>query len=130
MNCTVCLLRMVSLTDWPGLLAGDLSGVVAAQSFSFISSGEFWDVLAEALACGLPVSISDSVNISSDVATAGAGIVHPASFLGTTAAQSVFHMSHIARHQMSSNANKLFYSKFNFASVVRHLVPVLSASLN
>ena len=106
---------------WPGMLCGDLKwgAFRCAELFCLPSYQEnFGIVVSEALACGLPVSISDSVNIAPDVASACAGIVHSPTVEGTKVAlHQWLQMSSTSRVQMSRNAIKLFDSTFNFASV-------------
>ena len=114
---------------WTGMLSGDLKwgAFRSAELFCLPSHQEnFGIVVAESLACGLPVSISDSVNIAPDVASACAGIVHSPTVEGTKAAlQHWLQMSYNSRVQMSRNSIDLFDSMFNFASVARNLVSVL-----
>ena len=111
------------------MLSGDLKwgAFRCAELFCLPSYQEnFGIVVAESLACGLPVSISDSVNIASDVASASAGIVHAPTVEGTKAAlQHWLQMSYSSRVQMSRNSIDLFDSMFNFASVAGNLVSVL-----
>lgn len=63
---------------WPGLLQKDVKwgAFHAAEAFILPSHQESFGIsVAEALACGKPVLISDKVNIWQDVLTDGAGIV-------------------------------------------------------
>ena len=119
---------------WPGMLCGDLKwgAFRCAELFCLPSYQEnFGIVVSEALACGLPVSISDSVNIATDVASACAGIVHSPTVEGTKVAlHQWLQMSSTSRVQMSRNAIKLFDSTFNFASVAHNLVSLLKAEPN
>lgn len=67
-------------TTFTGMIGGDekLGALVDASMFVLPSYSEnFGIAVAEALACGLPVVISDAVNIWPDVADAGAGLVGP-----------------------------------------------------
>ncbi len=71
----------LGLTDrviWTGMLAGDLKwgAFHAAEAFILPSHQEnFGIAVAEALACSLPVLISDKVNIWREIQQDGAGIV-------------------------------------------------------
>ena len=72
---------------WTGLLTGDLKwgAYRTADAFVLPSHQEnFGIAVAEALACGLPVLISNQVNIWHEVATGGAGLVGPDDLAGTT----------------------------------------------
>jgi glycosyltransferase involved in cell wall biosynthesis len=65
---------------WAGFLEGDekLAALAAADMFVLPSYSENFGVAAvEALACGLPVLVSDQVGIHQEIAAAGAGIVVP-----------------------------------------------------
>jgi len=68
------------LVHWPGMLSGDLKwgAFAAAEAFILPSHQEnFGIAVAEALASGLPVLISDQVNIWREVKEGGAGVVTP-----------------------------------------------------
>ena len=63
---------------WPGMLTGDAKwgAFRAAEAFVLPSHSEnFGIAVAEALACALPVLISDKVNIWREVQTSGGGLV-------------------------------------------------------
>ncbi|GAA6142168.1 glycosyltransferase [Hydrogenophaga sp. 5NK40-0174] len=71
---------------WPGLLQGEdkWGAMRAAEVFCLPSHQEnFGIVVAEALACGTPVLISDKVNIWREIDADGAGMVHPDTAQGT-----------------------------------------------
>jgi glycosyltransferase involved in cell wall biosynthesis len=71
---------------WTGMIAGDLKwgAYRAAEAFILPSHQEnFGIVVAEALACGLPVLISDQVQIWREIAAARAGFVAPDDTEGT-----------------------------------------------
>ena len=98
-----------------------------AELFCLPSHQEnFGIVVAEALACGLPVAIAEPVNIASDVAASGAGIVHADTAAGTTAALNQWlAMAPAARAQMAERGKQLFVERFDFASLAKNLLPVL-----
>ena len=86
--------------------------------------------MAEALACGLPVSIAEPVNIAAEVAAAGAGFVHIDTVAGTTEAlRQWLALSPYDNRIMGLRAEQLFCERFDFASVARNLLPVLEASI-
>ncbi|NBW08022.1 MAG: glycosyltransferase [Caulobacteraceae bacterium] len=73
---------------WPGMLQGDAKwgAYYGAEAFILPSHQEnFGIVVAEAMACGKPVLISDKVNIWREVEGAGAGLVEPDTVEGAEA---------------------------------------------
>ncbi len=73
---------------WPGMLRDQAKwgAFYGAEVFCLPSHQEnFGIAVAEALACGVPVLISDQVNIWREVEAAGAGIVAPDTLQGMTA---------------------------------------------
>jgi glycosyltransferase involved in cell wall biosynthesis len=123
-------LGLAERITWAGMLKGDLKwgAFRSAELFALPSHQEnFGIVVAEALACGLPVAIAEPVNIASEVAAAGAGLVHPDTLAGTTAAlRQWLAMTPAERAAMAERAAALFRERFDFASVANNLLPVLS----
>jgi glycosyltransferase involved in cell wall biosynthesis len=79
-------LRISARVHWTGMLEGDLKwgAFYAAEAFVLPSHQEnFGIAVVEALACGVPVLISDKVNIWPDIAHAEAGIVNSDTAEGT-----------------------------------------------
>ena len=71
---------------WPGMLQGaaKYGAFRAAEAFVLPSHQEnFGIVVAEALACGTPVLISDQVNIWREIKESGVGLVEPDTLDGT-----------------------------------------------
>ena len=71
---------------WTGMLAGDLKwgAFRSAEAFLLPSHQEnFGIAVAEALGCGVPVLISDQVQIWREIAEDGAGMVEPDNLAGT-----------------------------------------------
>lgn len=119
---------------WPGMLSGELKwgAFRCAKLFCLPSHQEnFGIVVAEALACGLPVAIAEPVNISAEVAAAGAGLVHADTVAGTTAAlYQWLALPAGEKQQMGVRGQQLFRKRFDFAAVARHLLPVLEAAVH
>jgi glycosyltransferase involved in cell wall biosynthesis len=72
--------------SWPGMLSGAAKwgAFRTAEAFCLPSHQEnFGVVVAEALACGCPVLISDQVNICAEVRGGGGGLVGPDTVAGT-----------------------------------------------
>ena len=115
--------------SWPGMLSGDLKwgAFRSAELFCLPSHQEnFGIVVAEALACGLPVAIAKSVNIASEVSAAGAGLVHNDTVAGTKLAlMQWLALESADRALMGKRAAALFRERFNYASVAGSLLPML-----
>jgi glycosyltransferase involved in cell wall biosynthesis len=115
--------------SWPGMLSGDLKwgAFRSAELFCLPSHQEnFGIVVAEALACGLPVAIAKSVNIASEVSAAGAGLVHSDTVAGTKLAlMQWLALESADRALMGKRAAALFRERFDYASVAGSLLPML-----
>jgi glycosyltransferase involved in cell wall biosynthesis len=71
---------------WPGMLRGDAKwgAFLGAEAFVLPSHQEnFGIAVAEALACGRPVLLSDKVNIAAEIASDGAGLMENDTAAGT-----------------------------------------------
>lgn len=71
-------LQIADRVTWPGMLTGEVKwgAYRAAEVFVLISHSEnFGIVLAEALACGLPVLTTNKVNIYREIEDFGAGLI-------------------------------------------------------
>jgi glycosyltransferase involved in cell wall biosynthesis len=110
---------------WLGMVSGDLKwgAFHAAELFCLPSHQEnFGIAVAEALACGLPVAIAEPVNISSEVAEAGAGLVHADTAAGTRAAlQQWLAMPPAQRDAMGKRGRALFAERFEIGAAARDL---------
>jgi glycosyltransferase involved in cell wall biosynthesis len=117
---------------WPGMLSGEIKwgAFRCAELFCLPSHQEnFGIVVAEALACGLPVAIAEPVNISNEVAAAGAGLVHADTVASTTEAlRRWLAVPPEDKQQMGIRGAKLFSAQFDFSSVAKKLLPVLAKS--
>jgi glycosyltransferase involved in cell wall biosynthesis len=120
--------------SWAGMLIGDIKwGVLRHSLFFCLPSHQenFGVVVAKALACGLRVSIAEPVTISADVFAFGAGLVHANNVAGTTyALQQWLALSRDKKLLMGQRRGvKLFTKRFDFASVAKNLLPLISDSL-
>ena len=118
---------------WPGMLTGELKwgAFRCAELFCLPSHQEnFGIVVAEALACGLPVAISEPVNIAADVAQARAGIVHADTSESTQEAlRQWLAMTSPAQSEMGERGRQLFSKCFDFESVSKRLLLLLEESV-
>ena len=118
---------------WPGMLTEELKwgAFRCAELFCLPSHQEnFGIVVAEALACGLPVAISEPVNIAADVAQAGAGILHSDTSESTEEAlRHWLAMSSAAQSEMGDCGRQLFSERFDFASVAKNILPLLEEAV-
>lgn len=114
---------------WTGMLRGNLKwgAFYAAEVFCLPSHQEnFGIVVAEALACGLPVLISDKVNIWREVEQAGAGIVKDDSLSGTEQLlRQWLAMRPQEFHAMQKAAKQCFDHRFRIDQVAKTVVSVI-----
>ncbi|HWI15874.1 MAG TPA: glycosyltransferase, partial [Burkholderiales bacterium] len=119
---------------WTGMLSGSekWGAYRAADAFILPSHQEnFGIVVAEALACGVPVLISNKVNIWREVEADGAGLVANDDASGATALLTQWLDTDAQqRARMSSNALRSFAERFEIdraaASVARAISERLS----
>jgi len=87
--------------------------------------------VAEALACGIPVAISDKVNIWREIDSCGAGIVGADTFEGTLASLSKWLSSTpVQQDQMRERARECFERNFEIHAAARKLVEALNGRTN
>ena len=127
-------LRVADRITWTGMLSGDLKWAAyrSAELFCLPSHQENFGIsVAESLACGLPVAIADSVNISTEVARAGAGLVHQANQRSTTEAlRHWLSLTPLQQATMGHRALQLFSSNFDLASVSHRLFVRMQQALH
>lgn len=114
---------------WTGMLEGDLKwgAFRASDAFALPSHQEnFGIAVVEALACGLPVLISDKVNIWREVAADGAGFVAPDTVEGATRnLRRWFALDEAERAKMRARAEATFRTRFTVDAHTQQLLAVL-----
>jgi glycosyltransferase involved in cell wall biosynthesis len=119
-------------TTWTGMLAGDVKfgALHAAEVFALPSHQEnFGIAVAEAMACGVPVLISNKVNIWREVQADGAGLVEIDDEEGTLRSLRIW-MSKQKEEQESFRARalKCFADRFEIHKAADSLIRVLDSS--
>lgn len=118
---------------WTGMLAGEMKwgAFRAAEAFVLPSHQEnFGIAVAESLACGVPVLISDKVNIWREIAADGAGLVAsdtPAGMLSLL--EQWLALSLEEQQAMRGRAAGCFAARFEIMQAARSLVNVLQSSI-
>jgi glycosyltransferase involved in cell wall biosynthesis len=122
-------LGISSRITWTGMVSGDLKwGALQASEIFVLPSHQenFGIVVAEALACALPVLISNKVNIWREVLEDGAGLVADDTFEGTCAMLEKWSdLSLGAREAVRVNTRPCFERRFEIQSAARNLITVL-----
>jgi len=123
-------LGMADRITWTGMLTGDLKwgAFRAADVFVLPSHQEnFGIAVVEALACSLPVIITDRINIWREVKDDGAAIVTELGVEATVNALSRWAQSSPdERAGMGRNAAKCFATRFQSEQAARNLLKVLA----
>ncbi len=125
-------LGIAARITWTGMLAGDLKwgAFRAAEAFVLPSHQEnFGIAVAEALACSLPVLISNQVNIWREIEQDGAGIVAPDTEEGTAQLLHTWLALPKAEQQaMRERAVRCFAERFEITQAAKSLIHVLAQS--
>jgi glycosyltransferase involved in cell wall biosynthesis len=115
---------------WAGEVRGDLKwGALRASEVFVLPSHQenFGIVVAEALACGLPVLISDQVNIWREVAQDGAGIVGTDDLKGACdMLRTWLEMTNQQKLDMRKNTRECFLQRFEIDQAAASLLGVLA----
>ncbi|ATC23456.1 glycosyltransferase [Caulobacter vibrioides] len=128
--------KALGITDrihWPGMLKGDAKwgAYRGAEAFVLPSHQEnFGIVVAEAMACGAPVLITNKVNIWREIQASGAGLVENDDAEGAEALLRGW-MVMDARHRMAMReaAFQAFKSHFDVANVAPALIQTIKSAL-
>jgi glycosyltransferase involved in cell wall biosynthesis len=119
---------------WPGLLQKDAKwgAFYAAEAFILPSHQENFGIsVAEALACGKPVLISDKVNIWQDVIADGAGIVAEDTANGTYSLLTKWlELSENQRIEMSQKASACFSNRYSMRGAAKAIGAMFEQELN
>ena len=117
--------------SWTGMLQGDTKwgALYASEVFVLPSHQEnFGIAVAEALGCGLPVLISDKVNIWREIKADGAGLVEPDTLEGTTAAlRTWIALSPEQQQTMASCAANTFGRRYTVEAMAESILDNIAA---
>jgi glycosyltransferase involved in cell wall biosynthesis len=123
-------LGITSRITWTGMLAGDLKwgAYRSCEAFILPSHQEnFGIVVTEALACSVPVLISNKVNIWQEVAADEAGLVEEDDPAGTLALlQRWLALPAAEKRRLSENARRCFYTRFEIGRAAGSIIDALS----
>lgn len=115
---------------WPGMLQGDAkwAAFYNAEAFVLPSHQEnFGIAVAEALGCGVPVLISDKVNIWREIVADNAGLAEADTQAGTDALLARWlALPEQRRLDMRSNAKRCFETRFRVDAMAYDLLDVIS----
>jgi glycosyltransferase involved in cell wall biosynthesis len=118
---------------WPGMLRGDLKwgAFYAAEAMCLPSHQEnFGIVVAEALGCGLPVLISNKVNIWREIVEAGGGLVAPDTIEGTDEMLGRWlALDATARAQISKAGRALFERRYTVDAMADELIALAASTV-
>jgi glycosyltransferase involved in cell wall biosynthesis len=110
---------------WPGMLSGDIKwgAFYAAEAFVLPSHQEnFGIAVAEALSCGIPVLLSDKVNIAAEIAADRAGLMESDTQDGTLGLlTSWLDTPPERRHALSVAALETFHRRYDMREGARFI---------
>ena len=113
---------------WPGMLKDEMKwgAYAAAEAFALPSHQEnFGIVVAEALASGLPVLISDKVNIWREIVEDGAGLAAPDDQDGTDRTMDRYlSLDAVGRTRMGEAARACFRNRYEIGHAAQTLLDV------
>jgi glycosyltransferase involved in cell wall biosynthesis len=122
-------LGIAKRVSWPGMLQGAMKwgAFYASEAFVLPSHQEnFGIAVAEALGCGLPVLISDKVNIWREIKADGAGIVNPDTTDGTEKSlRQWLALDTADRIKMAQQARVTFEARFTVDAMASSLVDTI-----
>jgi glycosyltransferase involved in cell wall biosynthesis len=114
---------------WAGALYGDAkwNAIRGADAFILPSHQENFGIsVVECLACGIPVLISNKVNIWREVSREGAGLIESDTVEGTTKLLSNWiALSPDQKKKMAAEARNCFGAHFNIVNTSRHYLSMI-----
>jgi glycosyltransferase involved in cell wall biosynthesis len=117
---------------WPGMITGDTKwgAFYGAEAFILPSHQEnFGIAVAEAMACGTPVLLSDKVNIAEEIANDGAGFMEPDTLDGTLhLLQRWIAISPREREQMAQQAAVSFKQRYDMQQTAKTIIGLFEAA--
>ena len=126
------LAKRLGITDritWTGMLQNEMKwgAFYASEAYALPSHQEnFCIAVAEALGCGVPVLISDKVNIWREIEADVAGIVNADTLAGTKESlRSWLELDEKARQQMGANAKRCFEERFTIEAMAKSMITVI-----
>lgn len=127
-------LGIANRISWPGMLQGDdkWGAYYSAEVFCLPSHQEnFGIVVAEALACGLPVLISDKVNIWREIEEDSAGFVDLDTVDGTVRnLRRWLALDRKLQLEMSARAQECFAMRFHINKAAERLVEIITLNIS
>lgn len=110
---------------WAGFVTGDQKSAALADADVFVLpsySENFGIAVAEAMASGLPVVVSDQVAVHREIAAAGAGLVTPCESGALANTLAAVLDSKALRDRLAANAFRLAQSSFSKQAVIGRLI--------
>ncbi len=127
-------LGVSSRIHWPGMLTGDAKWEAFRSAMAFILPSHqenFGIAVAEALACEVPVLISNKVNIWREIEASGCGFVAEDTEAGTESCLRQFlRLDRAAKARMRQLARSCFLEHFEIKNAAEDLTSVLTEILS
>lgn len=123
-------LKLAGKVTWTGMITGDLKWGAYYQSEAFLLPSHqenFGIVVAEALACGRPVLISNKINIWREIEADGAGLIETDDLPGTQRLLRRWRDLPVqARAEMGIRATQCFRQRFHIDRSAESLIEALT----
>lgn len=117
---------------WPGMITGEAKwgAFYGAEAFILPSHQEnFGIAVAEAMACGTPVLLSDKVNIAEEIAKDGAGFMELDTAEGTlNLLQRWIASSPQIRERMAEQAQLSFHQRYDMQQTAKTIISLFEAA--